>query len=156
MIKQCTGWGIFYFFLISVSGFFLGCSKDSGADSDPQLGFRTYKLFNYSSGSEAEAGSFRIDQLRDGNARLTISLTEPYRQDGIAFDAVINTKDEMGNELVFSYLGSVDGRSGKLVINPVVSSGSNLPVKYIDLIGKAGFYVKVMNGANVQATGEIK
>ena len=72
-----------------------------------------------------EAGSFRIDLLRDGNARLTISLNESYRQEGISFDAVINTRDEAGSELVFSYLGSVDGRSGKLVINPVISSQSS-------------------------------
>ncbi|HRQ50512.1 MAG TPA: hypothetical protein PLR74_08250 [Agriterribacter sp.] len=83
-------------------------------------------------------------------------MNESYRQEGISFDAVINTRDEAGSELVFSYLGSVDGRSGKLVINPVISSGSNLPVKYSDLISKTGYYIKVMNGANVQATGEIK
>jgi hypothetical protein len=155
MIRQLTGRSVLILF-ISLSGLLLGCAKDSGNDPDPQLDFREYKLFNYSSGSEAEAGSFRIDQLRDGNAKLTISLNEPYRQDGTAFDAVINTRDEADNELVFSYLGSVDGRSGRLVVNPVISSGSNLPVKYADLIGKSGFYVKVMNGANVQATGEIK
>lgn len=143
-------------FFIILAGLFCGCAKDSNNDPDPSLDFREYKLFNYSGGSGAEAGSFRIDQLRDGNASLTISLNEPYRQDGISFDAVINTRDEADNELVFSYLGSVDGRSGRLVINPVISSGSNLPVKYADLIGKSGFYVKVMNGANVQATGEIK
>ena len=156
MIKQLTGWKVLILFFISLPVLFLGCAKDNGNDPDPQLDFREYKLFNYSSGSEVEAGSFRIDQLKDGNARLTISLIEPYRQSGIAFDAVINTRDEADNELVFSYLGSVDGGSGKLVINPVISSGSNLPVKYSDLISKSGFYVKVMNGANVQATGEIK
>ena len=156
MIKQLTAWKVGILFFISLSGLFMGCAKDSNNDPDPQLDFREYKLFNYSSGSEAEAGSFRIDQLKDGNARLTISLNEAYRQDGIAFDAVINTKDEVDNELVFSYLGSVDGKSGRLVIDPVISSGSNLPVKYSDLIGKSGFYVKVMNGANVQARGEIK
>lgn len=156
MIRKLTGSKVWVLFFISLTGLFWGCAKDSDNDPDPQLDFREYKLFNYSSGSEAEAGSFRIDQLRNGNASLTISLNEAYRQEGISFDAVINTKDEAGNELVFSYLGSVDGRSGKLVINPVISSGSNLPVKYSDLIGKSGFYVKVMNGANVQATGEIK
>ena len=156
MIKQLTGWKVLILFFISLPVLFLGCAKDNGNDPDPQLDFREYKLFNYSSGSEVEAGSFRIDQLKDGNARLTISLIEPYRQSGIAFDAVINTRDEADNELVFSYLGSVDGGSGKLVINPVISSGSNLPVKYSDLISNSGFYVKVMNGANVQATGEIK
>ena len=156
MIKQFAGWRVLSLFFILLSALFIGCAKDDGNDPDPQLDFREYKLYNYSSGTEAEAGSFRIDQLKDGNARLTISLAEPYRQNGISFNDVINTKDEADNELVFSYLGSVDGRSGKLVINPVVSSGSNLPVKYSDLISKSGFYVKVMNGANVQANGEIK
>ena len=156
MIRELTAPKVWVLFFIVLTGLFCGCAKDSDNDADPQLDFREYKLFNYSSGSEAEAGRFRIDQLRDGNAGLTISLNEAYRQQGISFDAVINTRDEAGNELVFSYLGAVNGKSGRVVINPVISSGSNLPVKYSDLIGKSGFYVKVMNGANVQATGEIK
>ena len=154
MIKQRTGWKILAFVLL-LSAASWGCKKNS-RDNDPPLDFREYKLFNYSSGSAAEAGSFRADQLADGNTRLTISLSEPYRQNGITFDAVINTKDDSGNELVFSYLGAVNGKTGNLVVNPVIGSGSNLPVKYSELISKTGFYVKVMNGANVQATGEIK
>lgn len=66
-------------FFIILAGLFCGCAKDSNNDPDPSLDFREYKLFNYSGGSGAEAGSFRIDQLRDGNASLTISLNEPYR-----------------------------------------------------------------------------
>jgi len=42
--------------------------------------------------------------LKDGDARLTISLIEPYRQDRIAFDAVINTKEEADNVLVTSQI----------------------------------------------------
>lgn len=58
--------------------------------------------------------------------------------------------------MVYANLGSVNGASGALVTYPVVGSGSNLPVKFTDLISKTGYYVKIMNGANVQATGEIK
>ncbi|HRO45673.1 hypothetical protein [Agriterribacter sp.] len=155
MIKQRTGSKILAFFLL-LSAIFAGCKKDNNNNPDPNLDFRTYKLFNYSSGAEVEAGNFRIDQLADGNARLTITISEPYRQDGINFDAVINTKDEAENELIFSYLGSVNGKTGSLIVNPVMGSGSNLPVKYSDLISKTGYYIKIMNGANVQATGEIK
>jgi len=50
----------------------------------------------------------------------------------------------------------VNGNSGTLITNPVLSSSSNLPVKYTDLVGHNGFYVKVLNGANVQAKGRIE
>ncbi|HTN08948.1 hypothetical protein [Agriterribacter sp.] len=155
MIKQRNGSKVLTLFFL-LSAVFAGCKKDNNSNPDPNLDFRTYKLFNYSSGAEVEAGNFRIDQLADGNTRLTISINEPYRQNGINFDAVINTKDETANELVFSYLGNVNGKTGSLTVNPVMGSGSNLPVKYSDLISKTGYYIKIMNGANVQATGEIK
>ncbi|MGN6491493.1 MAG: hypothetical protein ACTHLE_05805 [Agriterribacter sp.] len=140
--------------LLSASILF-SCKKDNGPDPDPVVDFRNYKLFNYSSGSEVEAGTFKIEQLLNGNSRLTINISEPFRQNGTSFDAVINTKDG-DDELVFANLGRVNGGTGTLIADPVVSSGSNLPVKFTDLIGKTGYYVKVMNGANVQATGEIK
>ena len=141
--------------LLSASILF-SCKKDNGPDPDPVVDFRNYKLFNYSSGSEVEAGTFKIEQLLNGNSRLTINISEPFRQSGANFGAVINTKDGGDDELVFSNLGMVNGGTGLLVADPVVGSGSNLPVKFTDLIGKTGYYVKVMNGANVQATGEIK
>lgn len=66
----------------------------AGPQPDPVTDFINYKLFNYSSGSEVEAGSFKIEQLLNGNSRLTISISEPFRQTGANFEAVINTKDE--------------------------------------------------------------
>ncbi|MBX3257956.1 MAG: hypothetical protein KF862_27745 [Chitinophagaceae bacterium] len=132
------------------------CKKDKEPEPDPVVDFRTYKLFNYSSGSEVDAGTFKIEQLLNGNSRLTITIGEPFRQSGATFEALINTKDEGDNELVFANLGMVDGGTGTLVTDPVVGSGSNLPVKFSDLINKTGYYVKIMNGANVQATGIIK
>lgn len=143
-------------FLLSATTTLFSCKKDSGPDPDPVLDFRNYKLFNYSSGSEVEAGSFKIEQLINGNSRLTINISEPFRQSGANFGAVINTKDGGDDELVFSNLGMVNGGTGDLVTDPVIGSGSNLPVKFTDLISKTGYYVKIMNGANVQATGEIK
>lgn len=137
-------------------GLLFSCKKDKDPEPDPVVDFRNYKLFNYSSGSEVEAGAFKIEQLLNGNSRLTIIISEPFRQNGTNFEAVINTKDDEGIELVFSNLGMVNGGTGLLLTDPVVGSGSNLPVKFTDLIGKTGYYVKVMNGANVQATGEIK
>lgn len=131
------------------------CKKDN--DQKQQVtDFRNYKLFNYSSGSEMEAGGFVIEQLLDGNARLTITLSAPYRQNNVSFQAVINTKNEAGDELVFANLGTVNGSSGMLTTSPVVASGSNLPVKFSELISRSNYYVKILNGANVQATGNIQ
>lgn len=133
---------------------FVSCKKDK-EDPNPSIAYKEYKLYNYSSGSALDAGSFRVDQLSNGNAKITISVSEPFRQANATFEAVINKEDISGNELVFSNLGLVNGSSGSLIANPVISSGSNLPIKYTDLVGQNGYYLKVLNGANVQARGEI-
>ena len=134
---------------------FLGACNKSREDPNPSINFKTYTLYNASSGSNVAAGNFRIDQLKDGNTKITIAISEPFRQANASFEAVINKEDTAGNELVFADLGVVSGNSGTLITNPVISSGSNLPIKYTDLVGNFGYYIKVMNGANVQAKGEI-
>ena len=148
MFKNCL------LFCVVIAGLFAACKKDEG-DANPSVAFKEYSLYNSSSGTPVDAGNFRIDQLTDGNAKITISISKPYRQANASFQAVINKQDASGNELVFSNLGLVDGNSGWLVTNPIMSSGSNLPVKYTDLVGQTGYYVKVLNGANVQARGDI-
>ncbi|MBX2925644.1 MAG: hypothetical protein KF746_25830 [Chitinophagaceae bacterium] len=157
MIRKSMTFRALPFLCILFAGCFLfSCKKDSPPEPDPVVDFRNYKLFNYSSGSEVESGSFKIEQLLNGNSRLTITINEPFRQKGVNFEALINTRDAEDNELVFSNLGMVNGETGILVTDPVISSGSNLPIKFTDLINKTGYYVKVMNGANVQATGVIR
>lgn len=150
-MSYCIGWIAAALLLVTV-----GCKKSSNPpDPNPSVDFREYKLFNYSSGEEVDAGSFRLDQLLNGNTKLTITISVPFRQDGVLFNALINTRDSSENELVFSNLGTVPGKTGVLVVNPVVGSGSNLPVKFNDLLDTKGYYVKILNGANVQATGGI-
>lgn len=133
---------------------FSACKKNK-VDENPSIGYKEYRLYNSSSGSPVDAGSFRLDQLSNGNAKITISISQPFRQSNTTFEATINKEDVSGNELVFSNLGLVNGNTGSLVTNPVMSSGSNLPIKYTDLVGQKGYYVKVLNGANVQARGDI-
>lgn len=142
--------------LFFVLAFNMACKKDSAVNQNQTTDFRNYKLFNYSSGTEVEAGNFKIEQLLSGNARLTITLNEPFRQSNVGFEAVINTKNEGGDELVFADLGVLNGSTGVLVVNPVVASGSNLPIKFSELISRSSYYVKIMNGANVQAVGNIQ
>lgn len=155
MAKRILNPALFSFVaLLLVTGTFLSCKKDKD-DSNPSVGFKEYRLYNSSSGSPVDAGSFRIDQLANGNAKITIAISEPFRQPNANFQAVINKEDGSGNELVYSNLGLVNGNTGSLVTNPVISSGSNLPIKYTDLVGQTGYYVKVLNGANVQARGDI-
>jgi hypothetical protein len=97
-----------------------------------------------------------VDELQDGNTKITILISAPFRQDGTGFQASVNKKDSEGNELVLSNLGLVNGSSGSLVVNPVLSSGTNLPVRYNELVGPYGYYIKILNGANVQARGDIE
>lgn len=139
--------------IISVN---LSCKKDNDNPVERTTDFRNYKLFNYSSGSEVEAGNFVIEQLLDGNARIDITLSEPFRQNNVGFETVINTMNENGDELIFSSLGTLNGTTGRLVVSPVVASASNLPIKFSELISRQEYYVKILNGANVQARGEIK
>lgn len=154
MAKRMFKTYLLFFVVIVIAGLFTACKKDKG-DSNPSVAFKEYRLYNSSSGNPVDAGGFRIDQLADGAAKITISISKPYLQPNTKFQAVINKQDASGNELVFSNLGLVDGNSGSLVINPIMSSGSNLPIKYTDLVGQTGYYVKVLNGANVQAKGDI-
>lgn len=143
-------------FIVTVSLSTISCSKDDGPKQEQSTDFRNYKLFNYSNGSQVEAGGFVIEQLLNGNARISITLSEPFRQNNVSFEAVINTKNENGDELIFANLGNLNGSSGTLSVSPVVASGSNLPIKFSELISRSSYYVKVLNGANVQATGNIQ
>lgn len=135
--------------------FFSGACKKDKKDPNPSINYKEYRLFNVSGGSSVDAGSFRIDELQNGNTKITILISEPFRQEGAGFQASVNKKDNEGNELVLSSLGLVNGSSGSLVVNPVLSSGTNLPVKYNDLVGSYGYYLKILSGANVQARGDI-
>ncbi|MBX3241918.1 MAG: hypothetical protein KIT80_13095 [Chitinophagaceae bacterium] len=131
----------------------VACKKER-TPRETVIDSREYSLFNYSSGSQVAAGTFKLEHMESGNARLTIQLNEAFRQPQINFTALVVTELN-DTEVVFAQLGNVPGNSGYLVVNPVISLGSNLPVKFTDLVGKA-YYLKIMNGANVQATGEIR
>ncbi|MFT3749977.1 MAG: hypothetical protein QM768_16790 [Agriterribacter sp.] len=154
MTKRMFNTALLCYVIIVAVNVFSACKKDK--DENPSIGYKEYRLYNSSSGSPVDAGSFRLDQLSNGNAKITISISLPFRQSNATFEAVINKEDASGNELVFSNLGLVNGNTGSLVTNPVMSSGSNLPVKYTDLVGQNGYFVKVLNGANVQARGDIE
>lgn len=133
---------------------FVACNDDD--DDGPPLSFREYNLYNYSSGNQVDAGSFRIDEQRDGNARLSITLAPAFRVDNVNFQAQLVARDTNNVELVYASLGQVNGGSGELSVSPILESATNLPVRYADLITKTGYFVRILNGANVQATGEIR
>lgn len=143
--------------MILITGliFFSGACKKDKRDPNPSIQYKEYRLFNISGGSPVDAGSFRVDELQNGNTKITLLISEPFRQNGVGFQASVNKKDNAGNELVLASLGLVNGVSGSLVVNPVLASGTNLPIKYDELVGPYGYYIKVLNGANVQAQGDI-
>lgn len=135
--------------------FLASCSKKNDTPAfKPRIS--TYKLLNYSTGSPVEAGSFTFTELQNGGVSAAINLNAGYTVPGVKFKATITVADAAGVELVYADLGEIDGATGTPVVNPVVSSGSNTPIKYNDLISKTGYTLKVMNGSNVQAKGTIQ
>lgn len=130
------------------------CSKD---DDGPALQSATYQLYNYSSGSPQVAGNFRIMEQRNGNAAIEINVDQAYRLPGTRFSAVIATFDETTEgQLVYANLGDVDGGAARAVINPVVELSTNRPIPYATLSARTGYSLRLLSGANVQATGIIQ
>ncbi len=140
-----------------ISSFFLAsCSKNEDSTPAFQGRSKTYKLYNYSTGSAVEAGTFMFSELQNGGASATINLSSGYRLAGVKFKSTITVADAQGVELVYADLGDVDGTSGSGEKNPMVSSGTNAAIQYNEIIAKTGYTVKVMNGSNVQAKGTIQ
>lgn len=147
--------GKLFLLFLAVCAVSVGCKKDKTPPVSV-IDAKEVSLFNYSSGSAVNAGTSKIEHLEGGNARISIQLNEAFRQPQVNFSALITTTLSDDNEVVFAQLGSVPGFSGNLVVNPVIKLGSALPVKYSELVGRTGYFIKVMSGANVQAIGEIK
>ena len=142
--------------LLSLLGvlLFSSCTKE---EDSPALQTASFALFNQSSGTAQAAGTFRILEQRNGNAAVEINLAEAYRVNGARFTAVIVTFDEASDsELVYANLGEINGGSARVTINPVIQLSNNLPVSYADLIARTGYTLKILNGANVQASGQIQ
>jgi hypothetical protein len=132
----------------------VGCSK---SEDKPAFNARSnnYTLINLSTGAPVEAGKFTITELADGNAKLSIQLNQGYKVAGVKFRTTITAPQPTGPDLLFADLGDMDGGTGTLEVNPVVSGATNVPVKYNDLI-QSGYIIKIMNGSNLQAAGTIK
>ena len=153
MQKVISTWIIFAG--IAVVSLFSSCSKsDNNINQQPTVK-KEYRLFNQSSGMPLDAGTFTISQLADGNASLTINLAAGYRVTNVNLPSSIVTSDVTGTELLYASLGLVDGNTGVGLTSPVVMASNNLAVKYIDLIAKTGYLIKVLVGSNVQARGVI-
>lgn len=134
---------------------FTSCSKSE--DKTPAFTARSneYKMYNLSTGSAVEAGTFTITELADGNAKLLIQLNQGYRVAGTKFKTTITVSQASGTELLFADLGEMDGGTGTLEVNPIVSGATNVAIKYNEVI-QSGYLIKVMNGNNLQASGVIK
>jgi hypothetical protein len=134
---------------------FASCSK---SDDTPafQGKSKEYKMYNLSSGTTVEAGTFTITEKSDGTARTTVKLNANYRVSGVIYKSNITTSAGTTAGLVFANLADVDGNTGVGETTVLVASGNNLAVKYTDAISKIGYEVKVFSGANVQAIGTIQ
>ncbi len=140
--------------LLGVVLLFSSCKKD---DAGPALQNETYPLVNLSSGSSQAAGTFRILEQSNGNAAVEINLDQAFRINGARLNAVIVTTEETsGSELVYANLGQIDGGSARVLINPVMQLSNNRAISYDDLTSRTGYTLKLLNGANVQASGQIQ
>ena len=135
--------------IIAITG--NACKKDN-----VNLPYREYRLYNYSSGSAVDAGFFRVQQLSDSNSKIYVSLNQAYRTPNVQFAVTLNTQDTSGGEFVYSNLGNMEGSKGELIVQPVIATATNQPIRYTELIQKVGYFVKVMSGSNVQARGTIE
>lgn len=142
-------------FPVLVLFFLAGCGKKEDTPPPFQGQSTTYKLYNYSTGSGVEAGTFTFTELQNGGTSAAININAGYRVPGVKFKATITVTDAQGVELVYADLGEVDGTSGTGSKSPLISSGTNNPIQYNDIISKTGYTVKVINGNNVQAKGTI-
>ncbi|WP_290789451.1 hypothetical protein [Flavihumibacter sp. UBA7668] len=141
--------------LLSVAIILISCNKND--EDGPALQNETYQLVNLSSGSSQSAGTFRILEQSNGNAAVEINLAQAFRINGARFNAVIVTYDEStDSELVYANLGEINGGSARVLINPVLQLSTNQAISYADLTGRTGYTLKLLNGANVQASGQIQ
>jgi len=132
----------------------MGCRKTGDS---PSLASKQYILYNYSSGSSVQAGSFVIRELADGNCSLTISLADGYKVPGVTLKTYIVTPESTGGgQFIYADLGNLDGGSGQATRNPVITNSDNRSVKYTSLVAQKTYQVKVLNGSNVQAIGPIQ
>ena len=140
-----------------VAGILIACGVACSKSKTPAvpLGSKQYDLFNYSSGTAVNAGTFTINEQPDHSAGLTISLNSTFLVPGVTLTASIVVPDSTnGNGPIYANLNTVNGSTGQGVTKPVKGS-DNLPVSYADLIAKTGYFVKVLNNTNVQAKGTI-
>lgn len=156
MVKNVLSKGFlrFLFFAVLTATLFASCSKD---DNTPAFNARSsvYTMTNLSTGTAVEAGKFTITELANGNAKLSIQLNDGYKVAGTKLKTTITVPQPANSELLFADLGDMDGTTGTLEVNPVVSGATNVAVKYNDII-QSGYVIKVMNGSNLQASGVIK
>ena len=132
----------------------MGCSKKGDS---PLLASKQYILYNYSSGTGLQAGTFVINELADGNSSLTISLADGYKVPGVTLKTYIVTPDSTGGgQFIYADLGNLDGGSGQATKSPVITNSDNMSIKYTSLVAQKGYLVKVLNGSNVQAIGPIQ
>ena len=132
----------------------MGCSKKVDSLS---LASKQYILYNYSSGSGVQAGSFVINELADGNSSLSVSLADGYKVPGVTLKTYIVTPDSTGGgQFIYADLGNLNGGTGQATKSPVITNSDNRSVKYTSLVAQKGYLVKVLNGSNVQAIGPIE
>jgi hypothetical protein len=156
MMKRIMRVNVVLLTTVFTLGLLTGCGKDNTPQPTTSGKQKDYKLYNLSTGASVEAGTFTISELLNGNAKLAIQLNPNYKVTGARFKVTMTVPQTGGTELLFADLGEMDGGSGTMEINPLLAGATNAAVTYNDIIGRTGYTLKIMNGANLQARGTIQ
>ena len=131
---------------------FMHCSKNSSSPTTS----RSYKMYNYSSGSAVEAGSLTLNETSDGNASISVSLSNLYLAPGKVFKSYLILRDSvLGVEVTYATLSDIDGATGVSTTAPIINSSTNVAIKYDEIVSDKRYSVKLYNSNTVQAIGKI-
>ena len=132
---------------------FMNCSKNSSSPTTS----RSYKMYNYSSGSAVEAGSLTLDETSDGNASISVSLSNLYLAPGKVFKSYLILRDSvLGVEVPYATLSDIDGATGVSTTAPLINISTNVAIKYDEIVSDKRYSVKVYNSNTIQAIGKIE
>jgi WD40 repeat protein len=132
---------------------FMNCSKNSSSPTTS----RSYKMYNYSSGSAVEAGSLTLNETSNGNASISVSLSNLYLVPGKVFKSYLILRDSvLGVEVTYAILSDIDGATGVSTTAPLINSSTNIAIKYEEIVSDKRYSVKVYNSNTIQAIGKIE
>ncbi len=142
--------------LLALTTWMAACSDDDST-TEPTLDSKEVVLVNDTSGSAADAGLVKFQELADGNASIQIQLDSPYRNTELSYPAAIVSYDSvLLRDSVYADLGTLSGTSGLLSVSPVIWKSTNEPISYDSLFSLQGYRVRIGVDTLVEAEAAIQ